>query len=151
MRESLSPLSMSLLQGRHVLVGPALPSSHPWAGSPTPTSRASSTVLHRQRAGPGLFSAAADERQGQLSCSHDPRMGLLPAASSKGKGRYLSHVRVREQSGQFPHTHTYSHTLGDSTPATPKPRACFLGLLQGLLSLALQLVGVGSAFSYHNG
>lgn len=53
----------------------------------SPTSRVSSTMLPRKRAGPPMPSAAAAQVQGQLSYSHDDSGArLLPATGSEGQG-----------------------------------------------------------------
>lgn len=50
----------------------------------TPTSRVSSTMLHRQGAGPALPSTVVGEGQGQLSCSDDLRASYLACHKQQG-------------------------------------------------------------------
>lgn len=57
------------------VVGPGLPHSYPWGLlNCAPIIRVSSVVLPKNSEEPTLPSAVGGEGQGQLSCSHDPRV-----------------------------------------------------------------------------
>jgi hypothetical protein len=85
------------------------------AGSPMPMSPGSAGW----GAGPALPRAAASERQGQLSCPHDPRARSCTShrwwRAREEKGVSPHHCMRDEWPGQFSH----AHILGASSPAMP--------------------------------